>query len=117
MGLVGRRAVLPLAFCLAALAWPAAAMAAQGSLSGTTMNYTADASETNNAVVTLVTQGGSPYYSVHDPGAVITAQTPCLDQSNGAPDQNTMICPQNLVESLSASLGDGNDKITVLANL
>src|SRR4051794_30940134 len=121
MGLVGRLPLL-LAISVAALAWPAAAMAAAGSLTncadpvnfkGCTLNYTADAGEPNSAVMNTSTFGGSTY-EVHDPGVVeIRPTSPCFQ----GPDNQTMECPQDDVTSFAASLGDGNDKITVLANL
>jgi Ca2+-binding RTX toxin-like protein len=113
MGSVGRRLALLALFVTAALAWPASSWAADGKLDGTTMVYTAANGESNSAVVRLVNRSGTDYYEVFDAGAVITAQTPCLDQSQGAPNANTMQCPVNLVQSMSASLGDGNDSISV----
>src|SRR3954451_7422943 len=112
MGSVGRRLVF-LVLVTATLLFPGSSLAATGELQGTAMVYTA-AGESNRAVVTLVTKPDlSQYYQVFDPGTTITAKTPCLDQSQGAPDANTMQCPANLVQSMSASLGDGDDSISV----
>jgi len=120
---VGRLLVL-LAFLAAALFVPGSAFAAHGQLTdcdtggqNCTMGYSGEGSEANNAVVTLVDNGGNPQYQVFDPDAVITADIPCLDSTNGAPNDNTMVCPQNLVARLSIGLGDSNDAISVQADL
>src|SRR3954469_697815 len=116
MGLVGRRvAFLALA---AAMLWPASALAASGSLVNGVMDYTADAGESNNIVFT-VNDFGEPTFEVQDaPNVVIAAASPCF---NGAA-QNIMECPQDgngsgAITLLTASLGDGNDTITLQANL
>src|SRR3954468_4715486 len=116
MGSVGRLALL--AVFVAALAWPGAAFAASGSLVGGVMDYTADPGESNNIVFTT-NDVGEPTFEVQDaPGVVIAAASPCF---NGA-SQNIMECPQDgngsgAITLLTASLGDGNDTITLQANL
>lgn len=99
------------ALLLVLLAVPA--YAAQGRLDGRTMVYLGDGTESNSAVVTLVDRGGEPHYQLVDPGAVIDTEIPCLPGD----DDQTMQCPANLVDDFSASLGDGNDTISVATPL
>jgi Ca2+-binding RTX toxin-like protein len=118
MGLVGRRLAFLALLVTAALAWPASAMAATGQLQNGVMIYTADAGE-SNAVTFTTNEFGSPTFEVIDqPTVTITPTPPCF---NGGQD-NIMECPQDgggtgQVVQFSASLGDGNDTITLLANL
>src|SRR4051812_1538545 len=82
------------------------------------MDYTADPGESNQIVFT-VNDAGEPTFEVRDaPGVNIAAQSPCFNF--GA--NNVMDCPQDgngsgAITLLTASLGDGNDTITLLANL
>lgn len=102
---------------LALVAVPA--QGAQGALDQNTdtVIYTGEGAENNDVVVRLVTFNGSPHYEVYDPGAVITAATPCLDFADGTANPNTMDCPANLVTNFSSSLGDGADRISVVTPL
>src|SRR3954451_19335415 len=117
MGVVGRCVVF-LALVAVASFWPASAFAASGSLVQGVMNYTADAGESNQVVFT-VNDVGEPTFEVQDaPGVAIQAVSPCF---NGAAP-NIMECPQDgngsgAITLLTVSLGDGNDSISLLANL
>ena len=122
MGSVGRRLALPALVTAAALAWPAAAFAATGQIDNNgVMVYTAAAGEANAVTFSFGTdQFDNPAYLVVDAPAVsITAVPPCQPGAT----QNEMSCPadgggiQPPVTSFSASLGDSNDTITLLANL
>jgi Ca2+-binding RTX toxin-like protein len=112
---VGRSLVLVI-FC-AALLWPASALAASGALVNGVMSYTADPNETNQ-VVFQVSDFGEPTFEVVDrPGVVIQAASPCFTSQ-----PNVMECPQDgngsgQITLLSVSLGDGNDTISIQANL
>jgi Ca2+-binding RTX toxin-like protein len=122
MGSVGRRlALLPL-LVTAALAWPAVSTAATGQIDDNgVMVYTADAGESNAVTFSFGTdQFDNPAFLVVDAPAVqITPIPPC--QPGAA--QNEMSCPQDgggiqpPVTSFSANLGDGDDTVTLLANL
>jgi Ca2+-binding RTX toxin-like protein len=118
MGLVGRRLAFLALFVTAALACPASGWAATGQLQNGVMIYTADAGE-SNAVTFTTNQFGSPTFEVVDqPNVNIVPTPPCF---NGGQD-NIMECPQDgggtgQVVLFQASLGDGNDTITLLANL
>ncbi len=96
----------------AALVWAPSAFAAQGQLSGTTMVYTAGAGETNSVVVTF-DSANSAYLVQDQPAVSVSAVLPCQP----GPNSSSMECPQFLVTALSASLGDGNDSLTVQASL
>ena len=119
MGLVGRFAIL--VTVIAALAWPTASFAATGSLVNGVMNYTA-AGETNLVTLQFVDRGfGDTVFQVVDqPAVTIDAQAPCFNDG-GQP--NVMDCPTDggftnvPVALFTASLGDGNDRIELLANL
>lgn len=122
MGLVGRRLAFLALLVTAALAWPASAMAATGQIDGTgTMIYTADPGESNAMTFSFGKDqfNNDAYLVVDAPAVAITAVPPC--QPGAA--QNEMSCPADgggirpAVTSLSASLGDGDDKITLLADL
>src|SRR6187455_372055 len=118
MGVVGRRLAFLALVVTAALVWPASVMAASGSLVNGVMNYTADPGESNQVVFT-VNDFGEPTFEVQDaPGVDIQATPPCF---NGG-TSNVMECPQDgngagVITLLTASLGDGNDSISLLANL
>src|SRR4051794_14883311 len=78
------------------------------------MVYNGDPGETNRAVVTLeVDQFSNANFQVVDPGVTIFAQSPCFQGANNS----TMQCPADFVADFSASLGDGDDSIRVLADL
>lgn len=121
MGLVGRFAFL--VTLIAALAWPAASFAATGQLQNGVMIYKADQDGTESNVVTFTTGGDqfSPTFLVQDQPAVdIVPTPPCFNRDTN--QTNIMECPQDgggtgQVVLFQASLGDGNDKITLLANL
>ena len=78
------------------------------------MIYNGEGVENNAAIVRLVTFNGSPHYEVFDPNATIQAAIPCLDVNDGTANANTMDCPANLVTNFRASLGDGNDTISIV---
>ena len=115
---MGRRLALLALVAAAALGWPACSLAATGQLQNGVMIYTAGAGESNNVVFTTA-QFGSPTFEVRDAAGVsITPTPPCF---NGGTN-NVMECPQDgggtgQVVQLQASLGDGNDTMTVQANL
>src|SRR3954469_10967797 len=116
MGLVGRRAVLPLAFLVAALAWPTAAFAANGSLVNGVMIYDAavDGSEGNNVSVTAGFSSEPTYVVTDAPAVTIHAASPCFQGAT----TNVMQCPQDgngsgAITLLQVSLGDGNDNVLV----
>src|SRR4051812_43522511 len=121
MGVVGRRAVFLALVVIAASLWPASAWAATGQIDNNgVMIYTADPGESNAITFSFgKDQFNSDAYLVVDaPAVAITAVPPCQPGAT----QNEMSCPadgggiQPPVTSLSASLGDGNDTITLLAN-
>ena len=120
-------ALLALLSALALLA-PSAASAAKGQLincdpsppaatqfENCSFDYRGEGTESNRAVVTLenVSQFSQGDYQVVDPGANITPTPPCQP----GPNSNVMTCPAEDVADFTASLGDGNDSIQVLANL
>src|SRR3954452_23799723 len=117
MGVVGRRVVLLALLVTAASLWPASAMAATGSLVNGVMNYTADNNESNAIVFTLDNDGFEDVYKLVDaPAVAITAIPPCQQPGPA----NEMECPvdgngSGAITLLTASLGDGNDTITLLA--
>src|SRR4051794_13201672 len=121
MGVVGRRAVFLALVVIAASLWPASAFAnAEGSLIDGVLIYTDTDNEVNNIVFT-VSDTGEPTYRITDqPGVFITANSPCFKPVGGA--DNVMECPQDgngsgAITLLQASLGDGNDSISLQANL
>ena len=82
----------------------------------------ADGSEANNVTLTLVDDGfGNLFYLVVDaPVVQIAATPPCENGFNG--EKNQMKCPANgggqpPPVRFSASLGDGNDSITLVADI
>jgi Ca2+-binding RTX toxin-like protein len=122
MGLVGRRLAFLALFVTVALAWPASAIAATGQIDGNgVMIYTADPGESNVMTFSFGKDqfDNDAYLVVDAPAVSITAVPPCQPGAT----QNEMSCPadgggiQPPVVSLSASLGDGNDTVTLLANL
>jgi Ca2+-binding RTX toxin-like protein len=122
MGSVGRRLALLALFVTAALAWPASTWAATGQIDGNgVMIYTADPGETNAITFSFGKDqfNNDAYLVVDAPAVAIDAVPPCQPGTS----QNEMSCPADgagirpPVTSLSASLGDGDDKITLLANL
>jgi Ca2+-binding RTX toxin-like protein len=124
MGVVGRRLALLALVAAAALAWPASSFAATGQLDNGTMVYRTDqdGSEANNVTLTLADDGfGNLFYLVVDaPAVTIAATPPCENGFNG--EQNQMKCPtdgggQPPPVRFSASLGDGNDSITLIADI
>ena len=92
----------------------APAYGANGEFDNGLMIYRGEGSEGNNVVVRLVDVGGSPHYELRDTGATIT--TPPGDECFTT-SPTTMNCPQAIVESFSASLGDGVDTIRVETTL
>jgi Ca2+-binding RTX toxin-like protein len=81
-----------------------------------------DGAEVNNVTLTLVDDGfGNLFYLVVDsPPVTIAATPPCENGFNG--EQNQMKCPANgggqpPPVRFSASLGDGNDSITLIADI
>jgi Ca2+-binding RTX toxin-like protein len=121
MDSVGRRLVF-LVLLTAALAWPASAFAATGQINDNgVMVYTADPGESNAMTFSFGKDqlDNDAYLVVDAPAVDITPVPPC--QPGAA--QNEMSCPADgggirpPVTSLSASLGDGNDTVTLLANL
>jgi Ca2+-binding RTX toxin-like protein len=120
MGVVGLRLALPALLVTAALAWPASSMAASGSLVDGVMDYQGGG-DANAVTFQLVDRGFDQVYQVVDqPTVSIAAAAPCFND-NG--QQNIMDCPVDggftnvPVKIFTASLGDANDTITLLANL
>jgi Ca2+-binding RTX toxin-like protein len=81
-----------------------------------------DGSEANSVTLTLVDDGfGNLFYLVVDaPPVTIAATPPCENGFNG--EQNQMKCPADgggtpPVVAFSASLGDGNDSISIDTNI
>src|SRR4051794_32121702 len=120
MGVVGRRLAFLALVVTAVLAWPASAMAATGQLDNGTMVYKTDqdGSEANSITLTLVDDGfGNLFYLVVDaPPVTIAATPPC--ENGFSNEQNQMKCPADgggtpPVVAFSASLGDGNDSISI----
>jgi Ca2+-binding RTX toxin-like protein len=118
---VGRRLTLLPLVIAAALVWPASSLAATGQLVNGTMTYTADPTESNNVVFTTGGDQFSPTFLVQDAPAVdITPTPPCFNRDTT--QLNIMECPQDgggtgQVVLFSASLGDGNDTITIQTGL
>ena len=119
---MGCRLPLLLALVTAALWWPASALAATGQIDDSgVMVYTADPGESNAITFTFGQDqfGHGAYLVVDAPAVSITAVSPC--QPGTA--QNEMSCPADgggikpPVTALSASLGDGNDTISIQANI
>jgi Ca2+-binding RTX toxin-like protein len=99
---------------------PASALAADGALVNGVMTYdaTGDGSEANSVVVTTGFAGEPTFVVTDQPSVNINAASPCF---NGA-TQNVMQCPQDgngsgAITLLSASLGDGNDTISIQTSL
>jgi Ca2+-binding RTX toxin-like protein len=120
MGVVGRRLAFLALFVTAALAWPASSFAASGSLVDGVMDYQGGG-DSNEVTFQLVDRGFDQVFQVVDQPAVsIAAAAPCFND-NG--QQNVMDCPVDggftavPVKIFTASLGDANDTITLLANL
>src|SRR3954452_4513855 len=106
---------------MVALAWPALSFAAAGSLNNGVMDY--QGGDDSNAVTFQLVDrgaGGIVYQVVDQPAVSITAAAPCFND-NG--QQNVMDCPADggftavPIALFTASLGDGNDTITLTANL
>lgn len=122
MGVVGLRLALLALLVTTALALPASALAATGQIDANgVMIYTADPGETNVMTFSFGKDqfNNDAYLVVDAPAVPITAVPPCQPGAS----QNEMSCPADgggsrpAVVSLSANLGDGNDTVTVLANL
>ena len=98
--------------------WPASSFAATGQLVNGTMIYTADAGESNNVVFTTNEFGSATFEVIDQPSVTIVPTPPCF---TGGTD-NVMECPQDgggtgQVTLFQASLGDGNDSITIQTGL
>jgi Ca2+-binding RTX toxin-like protein len=123
MGLVGRRLAFLALFVTAALAWPASAIAASGSLVNGVMDYQGGG-DANTVTFQLVDRGGGDivYQVVDQPAVSITAAAPCFLDGG---QQNVMDCPADggaapdavPIKLFTASLGDANDTITLVADL
>src|SRR5690349_8222397 len=119
MGVVGRRVSFLALVVVAASLWPASAWAATGALQNGAMVYTADNGESNAVVFTFDTTT-SNYVVADAPTVSIAATPPCF---NPGGDTTQMACPADggftaqPVTLFQASLGDGNDSISLVADL
>jgi Ca2+-binding RTX toxin-like protein len=76
--------------------------------SGSTLQFSAGAAETNSVTVSR----GATLYTVTDPGSTITPTGPCLTVN-----ANTATCPVTGVTAVSLNLGDLNDQAAIAASV